>query len=404
AIAHFGRTFENDPSIPKIYHKPARAKNEEEKFLRGKIEELKARNIRLIMIAPPSVPSRNLDAVEELTRRATGGKQSAIGIHNGISDRLGLPRTVSQNDVGERIVELLSNPNIKSGYTELFSGVFDAQTALEHWYGIPQVYVSTLKREGEVAGVKRGIGRAIASIEQAVRPNDPKMIDSISHDADGNYVGSVRITPQHAEGHFAEESGFPRILPGHKQIRAAVETIGMINRESGNSVYGMRLIGFESATFSSTIPADGDTELTIKPVENSDGTYDVEISRLSDGKQTAFIKKLRLMPAEDLEEPELLEDQLLEGAAQATGIVALEDLDSQTMPLLLGIGRTEFLGGGVKAGEGIKYDVYTKRVDKREIEGSVLIYSGDKIIGVTNEIRAVLVPKPVATRLLSSHA
>ncbi|MBI2032673.1 MAG: SDR family NAD(P)-dependent oxidoreductase [Candidatus Levybacteria bacterium] len=403
AIAHFGRLFENDPSIPKVYHKPAEAKNEEEESLRGRIEELKARKIRLIMVAPPAVPSRNLDLVNELTSRATGGASNAEDFHNPISDNLGLPRIVSQNEVGEKIVELLSNPDIESGYTELFSGVLDIQTELGRMYGVSQVYVNTLQMLEVQDGQRRGIGREIASFNQVTRPGEPGMVDEIWIDEVGSYIGSVVVNPEHASGHFRTESGLPQILPGHKQIRAAAEAIGMIEGIQGKHGDKVRIVGFESAEFTSVIPADG-TSLHIIPRLNADGTYDVEIVKQEDRKVAAHIRGLRMVPAAESTDRVLLEDQIIEGACQTVGVLGANNTQVGKMPLLLRIGRTEFTDGAIGAGQGVSYDTLVRKDGKRYIKGSVRVYSEGNNIASIDEIEAVLVGREVASRLSNPPA
>lgn len=399
AIAHFGRQFEDDPSIPKVYHKPAEAKNEEEKSLRERIEELKAKKIRLIMVAPPAVPSRNLDLVNELTLRATGRARSAEDIHNVISDNLGLPRTLSQSKVGEKIIELLSNPDIESGYTELFSGVLDVQTQLGRLYDTPQVYVNTLQALEELDGQNRGVGRAIISVKQASQGNDQPMIDESWIDLPGECISKVRIVPDHARGHFKKESGLPQILPGHEQIHMAVEAIEVAEKAFGKSDNGIILTGFESAEFLSIVIANGKTELLIIPTQKSDGTYDVEILRESNRERTAIIEGIRVRSVTESDKDTLLGNQIIEGVAQTIGAVGVKDL-AGNMPLLLSIGKVEFIDGGVKAGHGIDYSVVVEKSGKRGVEGSALVYSEGRMIAEVHSIKATLVNKDVASRLL----
>lgn len=379
------------------YDKVARAKKPALDSLHDRIPEMEAHGVRFIEVCPSIVSgTKNVDFAN--WRDTTAETQ-----HNLVTDRLGLPKAVTAKDVGEKVVELLKNPDIRSGHTEFFNGVLDTLTPLESIYGVSAIYVNTLKMEDDIDEQRHGIARAIISLEQATRSNDPNMIDGLRLDLINRVVGEVTITPEHAKGHFGKDSGFPLILPGHKQIGTAVDTIGAIKKALGKADLGVRIIGFESAVFSSVVFANGNTDLLIIPTQISDDTYNVEILRESNGERTAFIKGLKVRPATQSDNNTLLEHQVIEGAAQATGFVGIKDLDGGNMPLLRSIGRVEFVPGNIKAGEGIKYDVLARQVDKRTIHGSVLVYSEGQIIGVVGRIRAALVKKDTALRLLKTQ-
>ncbi len=377
------------------YNNVAINKNANLRLLRGRIPEMEEHGIKFLVVCPPIVSGTN--NVDFANRR----DPTAEPKHNLVTDRLGLPRHVTKEIVGEKIVQLLLSPDIKSGHMEFFNDVEDMLTPLEEIYGTSAIYVNTLKRLQEIDDQTRGIGvgRAIISLEQATRSNDPRMIDRVWVNAAGDYEGRVRVKPEHAKGHFVEKSGLPQILPGHKQIRAAMDAIGMIERKLGKHKGKVRLAGFESADFLSVVVADGKTRLQVVPKLNDNGTYDVEILRESDGERTAIIRGLRVRSAKDSESNQLLEDQILEGVAQAMGVVGVSDL-TDNMPLLVSIGKTDFVDGGINAGEGIDYSVVVEKSGKRGIEGSALIYSEGRLIGEVNSIKAALVRKDTVYRLL----
>lgn len=378
------------------YDKVARAKKLGLDSLHDRIPEMEARGVRFMEVCPSIVSgTNNLNAALRIDPRA-------IELQDIVSDRLGVPRAVTADQVGQKIVELLRDPNVKTGHTEFFNGVEDVLTPLESIYGESAIYVNTRRAKDYMDGQRYGIGRAIVSLEQATRPSEPKMIDGVRLDLIKRVIGEVTITSEHAIDHFGKDSGLPQILPGHKQIRMAMDTVGAIEKATGKVDGGIRLVGFESVEFSSVILADGNTDLLIIPTQKSDGTYDVEILRESNGKRTAFVRGLKVRPATESDTDTLLEDQVIEGAAQATGSVGIKDLGGANMPLLRSIGRVEFVPGGIKAGEGIKYDVGTKQIGTRQIEGDVVVQSEGRMIAKISDIRASLVPQDVALRLLKS--
>lgn len=377
----------------KEYNSVAESKYPDLKSLRKRIPEMEEHGVRFLEVCPPIVTGTNN------VRFAHRIDPTAEQQHYVVSDRLGLPHDVTPEQVGNKIVDLLSNPDINSGYTEFFDGVDDAQTTLEALYDVPQVYVNTLEMQETAGETKRGIGRAIASFEQIAESQNLKVVDTLALDEDGEQIGILTVTPEHAKGHFSEEKGLPRILPGHIQISAAIETIGMIERQLGNTRRDLRLIGFDHAVFLRPVLADGSSKIIVKPTSNGDGTYNVEILREGDSESVASINRLRLRRSDETEKEDFSGNQLLEGAFQTLGLVGL-DSSGDNLPLLLEIGRTEIVRPGIKAGEGIKYDAIARQNRDRRVEGSVSIHSEGRIIGMVTGIKTALVPKQVALRLL----
>lgn len=369
----------------KEYNRVAENKYPDLKSLRKRIPEMEEHGVRFLEVCPPIVTGTNN------VRFAHRIDPTAEEQHYVVSDRLGLPHEVTPDQVGSKIVDLLSNPDIESGYTEFFDGVSDAQTILEAVYDVPQVYVNTLEmHEGEE--LRRGIGRAIASSDQITESQNSKMIYTLAFDENGMGVGILNADPAFAEGHFSEEKLLPGILPEYKQIQAAIETIGIIERKLGNTKYDLRLSGFNHAIFSEPVFTDGKTKIIVKPLYNSGGTYDVSLSKEGSSEPFTFISGLRLRRADETENDEFSEIQLLEGVLQTVTLVGNDTL-SGDLPLLLELGKTEIVKPGIKAGEGIKYDAITRSTRDHQTEGSVSIHSEGRIIGVVTGIKTGFTPK-----------
>lgn len=377
----------------KEYNSVAESKYPDLKSLRKRIPEMEEHGVRFLEVCPPIVTGTNN------VRFAHRIDPTAEQQHYVVSDRLGLPHDVTPEQVGNKIVDLLSNPDINSGYTEFFDGVTDAQTALEAVYDVPQVNVNTLEMQEELAGIRRGIGRAIASFDQITRPDELTMVDHVFPSLAQNHsYATFRPRPMHAKGHFrqedepyqpAEGNNFPQIFPEHKQVRSAVDAIEAIQKTGD----GLRILGFESAEFLEVVPADGNTGLYIVPFQNEDGTYDVEFLRNGDRTKTATIKGLKLRAADESEKDNLLEDQLLDGAFQTTILVGTGDVGNDNLPLLRRIGKTEFVDGGIKAGDGVKYEATIQQTDEGETESTVVISSEGRQIGTVQGIRTSTLPK-----------
>lgn len=390
---HFMPQLEKAFSLQQ-YNAVAASKHPDVKALRRRIPEMKDRGIRFLEVCPPIV------AGTYNVRFAHGIDSSAETQHAQVTNKLGLPNEVTPEQVGDKVVSLLSNPDVKSGYTEFFDGVSDAQTALETIYDTPQVYVNTLQRLEEIGGVQETKGRAIASFSQATRREEPELIDDLKPNH-RTWVGISHVLPDHAKGHFSDENGLPKILPGHKQIRAALETIEKMERTLGRIDGRLRLAGLESAEFFGVIPADGSKTIAVSVGVRLDGAYNVTISNIDTGERLTRIIGLKTKPLEGDENDTLLEDQLIEGAAQTVGISQVDDEESK-VPLFTRLGRVEFTSERVKAGDGIEYHSFSSSEGKRGIEGAVSVYSEGRLIGAVEGINAVLVPGKTAIRLLRS--
>lgn len=379
------------------YDNVAINKNKNLRLMRKRIPEMQKRGIRFMVVCPPIVSDTNN------VRFANSRDATAEAQHNDVTDRLGLPRSVTSRQVGNRVVQLLRNPDIESGHIEFFNVAKDALTPLESVYGTSAIYVNTLTEvedtDNPLSSVDH-IGHAIISREQATRPSEPEMIDGIRLSTPPR--GLLRVTQEHARGYFSKESELPLILPGHKQIRAAIDTIAAIERRQGRDGI-IKLQEFEGATFSKIVPADGKTVLEINPVLRPDGAYDVDILDAITGERISSILGLKVRPATEADNDSLFEDQIIEGAAQAVGILQADGSEMK-MPLLTRIGRTQFVAEGIKGGEGISYHTSSKKDEKRGVQGSVAIYSEGRIIGTIDKIEAVLVSKNLASRLLTHNS
>lgn len=361
----------------KEYNNVAESKYPDLKSLRKRIPEMKERGVRFTEVCPPIVTGTNN------VRFAHRIDPTAEAQHNIVTDRLGLPRAVTPEQVGLKIAELLKNPEIRSGYTEFFNGLVDAQTELEELYD--DVYVNTFELDGKINETRYGSGRTIIALEQATRQDEPLMVDRLRLNGNRSYEGVLAVGQEHAKGRTPDERNHqPIIFPEHKQIRSAVETIGMLRRARGETTESIRLAGFVRAEFFMPIIINGKSGLVIIPRENEDGTFDVEILDKQTGEKYAFIEGVKVRIADEAERDNLLEDQMLMGAFQST-LLSNGNLRTRNCPRVLELGQTEFMGVGIAKGEGIKYEVATEsQNDQGRYKATVAIYSQGRKIGMVN--------------------
>jgi len=188
---HFDLQLRGLGKMPSSYDPVAKAKYEGERSLIERIPEFQDKDVSLVVVCPPIVPetfnARRFDRESNKEYGATATEK-----HAEISDMLGIPRTVTTKDIGEKVAELLKRKDLPQGYVELFGNVLDARSILSEWYGDNAIFVDTL----EISDESRGVGRTI-------------------------------IANQYTQGHFNEKVGM-KVIPGHIMIEAGVQTLGLI--------------------------------------------------------------------------------------------------------------------------------------------------------------------------------
>lgn len=403
---HFEPQLRGLKVIPEFYNNVASAKNEGEQSIRKRISEMEQGKVSLIVVCPPLVPDTM--NVANFTRKDRQFQER----HNTVSDILGLPREVPKVQVGKKVVDLLKQSDLPSGYTEFFSRIEDSQAVLEKIYDADQVYVSTFIRRDDVDGKKRGEGRLIVSKDKSERTQDLPVIDSVVIDRENpsHAIGELDVTEAHMVGHFKDGSGLPKLFPGHKQIRAAIETAGVcIQNQSGslqenkipsNINLTTRLDGFDKVAFIKAVRPGEKliVDVSMGAVVNNIHTANVEI-RVGDEIKT-IIENMRIFVDDKADKGVLLEDQLIEAMAQVAGINSDVFSKGEGLPLFQGIGATVFYDR-VKAGEGVKMDVETIGL-KRGFEGEVKVTSAGIEIARSQQIRATVLSLYIVKRILKS--
>ncbi|MEK7534414.1 MAG: SDR family NAD(P)-dependent oxidoreductase [Patescibacteria group bacterium] len=222
---HFDPQLRGLGKMPSFYDPIAQAKYEGEQSLRARIPKLQEKGVNLLLVCPPEVEdTSNMRLFRRLDK-------SISEKHAEISDMLGIPGSVTIDQVGQKVAELLKRKDLPSGYVELFSNVLDARSVLSEWYGDNAIFVDTL----EIVDENRGIGRMI-------------------------------VAKEYTRGHFNDRVEMS-LLPGHIMIEAAAQTLGLTalnGKIDGNSMPMFQGIG--NVQFLKTVrPGEGlkiHTELT----------------------------------------------------------------------------------------------------------------------------------------------
>lgn len=188
---HFEPQLKEGNKIPQFYKPIAQAKYEGEQSLRARIPEFRQKGVSFFLVCPPEVSETSNMKVFQRYDAFVSEK------HAKMSAMLGLPNTVTIQEVGRKTIELLKIEGLPMGHVELFGETQDARSVLSVWYGDNAIFVDTLKIENNK---QSGTGRLI-------------------------------VTKEHTKGHFNKNLGFS-VFPGHLMIEAAAQTLGLIAMEN----------------------------------------------------------------------------------------------------------------------------------------------------------------------------
>src|SRR3989344_392619 len=130
----------------------------------------------------------------------------------------------------------------------------DAAGILSTWYGAGAIYVDKVAIFTGQGGLKKGTGEAEVTSLLADKQHDPAYVDYLTSSKPDSVIGRLLVSSAHMVGHFREDSDFFPILPGHKQIRAAVQTLEAWMRQRIGDHAFAQLRSFEGIQFVSMGP------------------------------------------------------------------------------------------------------------------------------------------------------
>ena len=349
--------------VPDVYTPVADSKDEGDRAIEARLPEMKAQGIDLVRLVAPAIPdSTNV-------RMFKSRDAEAAGRFDQISQKLGIPEVMSVDEVSKNVVDVLES---KTGpdHLELFGPYLDGRHVLRRVYGELAIYV-------DVVNTAEGVGRMIVTPERASRKNEMLLVDGGTMPTEA--AMDLPITEAHAEGHFSKESGLPLVLPGHKGIRMAADAVGQIadlltlseqQIESGEVSY-VRVKGFEGAQFIKPIKPGQYATVEAKLISREGNSFLADASIYVGTELKTEIKGLEVEKTERPEKDPILEDQIIEFAAQSAATEVLTDPNK--MPMFAGIGRARFTGLDITPGTALMAIEQNTTSEGRNFRGSSTI-------------------------------
>lgn len=373
--------------IPDFYRGIAEVKFEGEQSLLARMEEFNARGIRFLIDCPPEIGDTGNIAL--FTRADRDFSQK----HAGLLASYGLPHIIPIEAVGHTAAQMLANPNLPSGYIEMYRETRDVwEKPLSKFYTVATGYAGWVNP-------KYNFGIYRVPVEQTDRSSEPVSIDAIEFTPDGA-VAQTRMTKAHSKDHFRDEVGF-NPYPLHKQVRTAMEVAEAIVNNDSATPKIVRLSSFEGVQGRGAILPGAIMETRLNVLDRSDAsiTFDVETSR--DGKPANAMQKVVGVIEDAPAKPEsgvLLADQLIESAAQMAGTLSWDVTDEGLSPLFLSIGRSWFLTEA--RAKDLLTGLINPRQTRRGSDSDVLIVANGQDLAYITRITTIVARKDVIGRIL----
>lgn len=362
--------------VPDVYKGVAETKDEGERSIEARLAEMQAKGVSLVRFVAPAIPdSSNV-------RMFKSRDAEAASKFDEISQKLGIPEVMSVDEVSTSVVDVLER-DTGSDHLELFGPYLDGRHTLKGIYGESAIYPDATNTE-------EGVGRMIVTPDRAGRQYE-LLTDEGAAGMEDAEAAVNEIFPEHAEGHFRPESGLPLVLPGHKHIRLAVDTLNALvgmhtlsTEEAETEEPYSRLVGFDQVTFNGPIkPGERviiktnltDVDKTDRPhQEGSIFQADAELS--VEGEMRTQIKGLQVQTTDLGPEQVVMEDQIIEFAAQSAAQKVLAEHPDRK-PLFASIGRIRFTGLDITPGMSLMAIEQNTRTEGRRFFGSSIIADQD---------------------------
>lgn len=268
----YGGKYPGIADISKEYAPIAKVKHLGENLLYKLEPELEKKGSRLTTLVIPEVKG-TINA-----RFFTGKDPESSRIHEILAAKLGIPASTSKQEVGKKVVDILTHPGRPVISSEFFNDAIDPCPVLSGIFDDNARYVDIFYKESE----DRGTGKLI-------------------------------VTREHTQGHFTEKTGIS-IMPGHKLMEAANQTLGLVvlfKTGIKNTDLVPALRGSDQLKFISTAIPDDILSLRAEVTASKGSFYkgNVEISTAREDKegnmQSRIIAKIGgitfiLVPREEL--------------------------------------------------------------------------------------------------------
>ncbi len=227
---------------------------------------------------------------------------------------------------------------------------------------------------------------------------------------DGTFITSRLVTTNdHAYGHFREE-----VVAGHESINFATKTKEYYERLRNRPDISLRLAHLDGATFGGIIRPGHIIDTIIRPEEESlwaiPGDHVIIRGVHKTHKDTPEVTLRNMITIVSRIPPEetLRADQLIEGAAQAAGVIALDGKSLDELGVLFGgIGEATF-PGIVRDGDTVIYRVQNLREEKRGIKADTKITAfrrgglREEPIGDIKDISIAVMQRKTLERMLKA--
>ncbi|OGH18578.1 MAG: hypothetical protein A2868_02325 [Candidatus Levybacteria bacterium RIFCSPHIGHO2_01_FULL_40_15b] len=370
---HFVDLIDPSQMTASGYENVAPSKNEAERELKMRMEKMDEQGVKFFIPVPPEVSDTTNIRLFSFRDKDALAKSAAF------SRSLGLPERMTIRDVGKKVAELVRRKDeLPQGYTDFFNGTIDARSVLRTIYdGDNAVYVDTLE--------ENGVGHSIVS-ELRLEEANLRLVEEAEGDL-YRATATVQVKPEHTIGHFG-------VLPGHKGVRAAVETLQRIF-EKDDPRLTLQLASVQNVAFIGIIVPGNIMNIAVEDISEDlrDLVYNAVIS--VDGQICHKIEGMRFGVTDKPDGESLRPDQLAEVMAQgmglSTGGFSLEHQDK--LPLFNSFSEARF-GRMPQRGETLRVEssIADTGGDERRVEGAVRIFCGEDLVAEAGSLKASMWP------------
>lgn len=388
---HFNHVLAPVGLIPDIYTGVAATKNEAEQTIAARVPELQEKGISLIRVIAPAIPdSSNV-------RMFKSRDAEAVGKFTEIANKLGIPTEMNMEELADYVVTLVQTTT-SPDHIELFDpNLLDGRQTLKTIYGEEAMYV-------DVKDTETGKGRMIVTPDRAGKHHEIRMTYRGVYDSQVD--GEIEIQDYHAAGHFTPESGLPLVLPGHKHLRIATETLGIVAglglpaQEADN--WTMRLRGFDEVAFSRPIKPGELVSVAAEITGQHDNVYTANaVLKVGDQVKTQITGLIVERVHRELLQNAMQEDQLIEFAAQSAAMdIFVKQPDNR--PLFGRIGPTRFTGKEISPGMSLTTTQHKVSEGKIFSAAAMITDQDDKFVAVIDDMQALIAKQAIVKRLIGS--